>query len=470
MESKQQDSEGIHARTRSRSNNGEQKAGSTANNGGTSAVSDHEASTSLSRSLLNVNTNTVSNNSEEKIEFKPRTPASEAKMTSVSNNSNNSVTRDPGRIIALEQQAKRTENRLTTLSSAVDEIKESQLHLSIEMRTSRNEILDNMRARDNQLTEFLTHQSTNFDTKYTDSMKAIADMIAASNINNNNNNSTNYNDTNPKPRTVSVNTPYTNEVEFLPITPQPTNSTIESGMELFPPSGRDRPVTPVQVAGPEPTNIKIEHTNNQQPVWYGAPSGALFPHTAGDIPVWSLDPSAKAMIAEQAKALDEYKAQAVAHAAHLRQQSIERRSPLTDNKPPAFMGASHTSSSSSTQRPINLDERKPPATTETSSSGLATTLPQPSATTDSSICNLQDQLNLIQEILISRMDASDSKEMKANVPSRNTKTNCSVPLQDDRDDKKEFYKSEVKGCQPDEIPFSLKIYQRIYAIECLNNF
>ena len=140
MESKSQDSEGIHSRTRSRNTNVEQKAGPNANNGDTLAVSDHEANTSLSRTILNVNSNVASSNSDQNREFRPRTPASEVKATSVSNNNNNNVARDPGRIIALEQQVKRTENRLTTLSSAVEEIKESQLHLSIDVMSTRNEI------------------------------------------------------------------------------------------------------------------------------------------------------------------------------------------------------------------------------------------------------------------------------------------------------------------------------------------
>ena len=438
MESKSQDNEGIHSRTRSRNTNVEQKAGPNANNGDTLAVSDHEANTSLSRTILNVNSNVASSNSDQNREFRPRTPASEVKATSVSNNNNNNVARDPGRIIALQQQVIRTENRLTTLSSAVDEIKESQLHFSIDVMSTRNEILDNMRARDTQLTDLLTQQNASFDTKYNDSLAAIANiasMIAASNTNNNNNNSTNNNDTNARPRAVTTDTPYTSEVDFVPVTPQVPTNTIQSGMELFPPSGRDQPVTLLSALGPEPTNIKLEHTDDQQPIWYGAPSGTLFPNVTGDIPVWSPDPSVRALIAEQAKALDQYKAMA-AHSAHLRQQSEERRSPLTDRKAPTVMGMQQTLMSSSTQRPINPDDRrqpladlKVPSDTFTAPNVSNRGQPQASAPAQSpasegantanegSIRSLQEQLNIIQEILMAR----DSKEMKSNAPPKNTK-------------------------------------------------
>ena len=338
--------------------------------------------------------------------------------------------------------------------------------------STRNEILDNMRARDTQLTDLLTQQNASFDTKYNDSLAAIANiasMIAASNTNNNNNNSTNNNDTNARPRAVTTDTPYTSEVDFVPVTPQVPTNTIQSGMELFPPSGRDQPVTLLSALGPEPTNIKLEHTDDQQPIWYGAPSGTLFPNVTGDIPVWSPDPSVRALIAEQAKVLDQYKAMA-AHSAHLRQQSEERRSPLTDRKAPTVMGMQQTLMSSSTQRPINPDDRrqpladlKVPSDTFTAPNVSNRGQPQASAPAQSpasegantsnegSIRSLQEQLHIIQEILMAR----DSKEIKSNAPPKNTKVYCSMPMHDD-DNEKETYQSEVKDCQPNEIPFALK--------------
>ena len=395
---------------------------------------------------LNAITNLSNNNTSETMEksvdqlFGAHEQKFESKHFSPSANNNISEFRDTGRIIALEQQAQRTENKLASLSYSVDELKNAQLELSNDMKASREEILSRIQRSHSEFADILAQQSAAFDNKYDSSMSAIATMIADSKSNNNNNSNT-YSNNNINNRPTAVDTPYSSEVEFIPASAMGRNEPIPSGKELFPPSGKKMANGAVPSTNSVFVNIKNEPSDSKASVWYGAPSGTMHANPVEESANAALTPEVKAMIAEQAKALDEYKAYAEAHRAHLRQQSVERNSPLTDRKPPVFAGASSSVPAQS------LPQDSVPTLT---ASAKATNI-----SNEGSIRSLQDQLNLIQEILMARMDTSDSKEMKTSASSKNTKTHCSVPMHS-QEDKTEPFQAEVKGCLPHEVPFSLK--------------
>ena len=115
---------------------------------------------------------------EQKFESKPFSPSINTNITEF---------RDTGRIIALEQQAQRTENKLASLSYSVDELKQAQAELSNDMKTSREEILHGIQKSHSEFANMLTQQSEAFDNKYDKSMSTIATMIAESKSNNNHN-------------------------------------------------------------------------------------------------------------------------------------------------------------------------------------------------------------------------------------------------------------------------------------------
>ena len=340
------------------------------------------------------------------------------------------------RITALEHHAQRTENKLASLSYAVDELKFAQKELAYDVRESRAEIMHGIRARDTEFGDLLAQQSADFDRK----MSTIANMIAASSINNNNNTSNSSSNININNRATTANTPYSAEVEFVPASSTMHREPEQPAKELFPPSVTKTAVPTAPAANSAFVNIKPEPAEPKTPVWYAASSGTLHPNLADGLAYASQRPDVNALIAEQAKALDEYKAMAD-HRAHLRQQSEERRSPLTDRKAPT-VASSPPSASAHSLPQASAPAPKPAAEGATTAN-------------EGSIRGLQEQLNLIQEILITRMDTSDSKEMNSNASPKNTKVYSSMPIHD-ADDKKETMQSEVKGCLPHEVPVALK--------------
>ncbi|HAQ06781.1 MAG TPA: hypothetical protein DCR24_04350 [Bacillus bacterium] len=290
----------------------------------TSILSQNEQNLNAITHLSNNNTSETMEKSVDQL-FGAHEQKFESKHFSPSENNNISEFRDTGRIIALEQQAQRTENKLASLSYSVDELKNAQLELSNDMKASREEILSRIQRSHSEFAEILAQQSAAFDNKYDSSMSAIATMIADSKSNNNNNSNT-YSNNNINNRPTAVDTPYSSEVEFIPASAMGRNEPIPSGKELFPPSGKKMVNGAVPSTNSVFVNIKNEPSDSKASVWNGAPSGTMHANLVEGTANAALTPEVKAMIAEQAKALDEYKAYAEAHRAHLRQQSVDRNS------------------------------------------------------------------------------------------------------------------------------------------------
>ena len=97
------------------------------------------------------------------------------------------------------------------------------------MKESTAEIMQGLHDRD-------TARDADLDRR----MSAIANMIAASSINNNNNSNSNSN-INIDHKATVVDTPYSSEVEFIPASTAMRKEPDQPGKELFPPSGRKSP-------------------------------------------------------------------------------------------------------------------------------------------------------------------------------------------------------------------------------------
>jgi hypothetical protein len=341
-----------------------------------------------------------------------RTPATESKQVS------NSEIKDVGRIIALEEQSQRSESKLAALASSVDDIKLTQINLASDMRTNQGEILSNMRIRDTQLQDMITQQNNDIDDKFKNSLTAIANMITSSTLNNNTNNNA-----------VSV-TPYSTEVEFVPATPQSVDNS-SRGPGLFPSTEQGVMTSNARmpVIDNHPVHIKKEPIEDKSSTWYAAASGTLHPAPAGISFNSTVESITAAAVREQAAMLAEYKARA--ENTRVYQQSEDRKMAAPDQRP----------LEAPTPHRVQLANTNP---TDSANEGAY-------PYTGGNIRSLQEQLNLIQEILMARMELPETKEENYLSQKRNAKTHSSIPAPE-FEEKKERVTIHAKEFLPEEVP------------------